>query len=185
MTFRLKKLALVTSAAAICMLTTTGTAGADVRPQGSARGATIVTLNQATIGAVIGLGLTPAPVTPGVLGTDGDELQASFPIVASLKGGVIKHVGGLSLSTDDTVLRLTNYAIDTNTGRLWASASVDGASAGRLPLFDLGVAPGSSGCAATASLALSPEAAAALTAVFGAPNLSGADFGDACVAPRT
>jgi hypothetical protein len=72
------------------------------------------------------------------------------------------------LFTDDTVLRLTNYAVDTNTGRLWASASVNGASVGRLPLFDLGVAPGSSGCAATASLALSPEAAAALTAVFGA-----------------
>lgn len=185
MTFRPKKIALVTIAAAICMLATIGAAGADVRPQGSARGATIVTLNQATIGAVIGLGLTPAPVTPGVLGTDGDELQAAFPIVGSVRGGVIQHVGGLSLSTDDTVLRLTNYAIDTNTGRLWASASVDGASVGRLPLFDLGVEPGSSGCAATASLALSPEAAGALTALFGAPDLSGTDFGDACVAPRT
>ena len=32
---------------------------------GSARGATIVTLNQATIGAVIGLGLTRHPLRPG------------------------------------------------------------------------------------------------------------------------
>lgn len=184
MTPRIRKLALVASLAAIGLLATIGTAGADVRPQGQARGATIVTLNQATIGAVVGLGLTPAPVTPGVLGTDGDELQAAFPIVGSMRGGVIKHVGGLSLSTDDTVLRLTNYAINTNTGRLWATASVNGASVGRLPLFDLGTAPDSSGCAATASLALSSEAAGALTAVFGAPNLAGADFGDACVAPR-
>lgn len=161
-----------------------GSAAASVAPTGKARGATTVDLNTDTIGAVVDLGLTPAPVHPGALGAHGDDLLASFPIVGNLSGGVIKHTGGLSLSTEDTRLTLTNYWIDTNEGVLTAYAEVDGAAVGRLPLFDLGAAPARSGCAATASLALSAEAAGALTAVFGAPNLTGADFGDACVSPR-
>lgn len=166
-------------------LFTVGSAAASVAPMGKARGATTVELNQATIGAVVGLGLTPAPVTPGVLGTHGDHLLASFPIVGKvLKDGIVKHTGGLSLSTEDTRLTLTNYWIDTNAGVLTAYAEVNGEAVGRLPLFVLGGAPAKDGCVATASLALSPQAAEALTAVFGAPNLTGADFGDACVAPR-
>ncbi len=184
MNIRLKRLGLVMSIAAIGVLGSVGTAGADVMPHGKARGATIVTLNQQTIGAVVDLGLTPAPVTPGVLGMHGDELQAAFPIVGGLRGGIIKHTGGLSLTADDTVLTLTRYAIDSNTGQLIASASVNGAEVGRVPLFDLGGAPPANGCGATASLALSSDAAGALTAVFGAPDLTGADFGTACVAPR-
>lgn len=162
-----------------------GNAGASVAPNGKARGATTVDLNTDTIDAVVGLGLTPAPVRPGVLGMHGDDLLASFPIVGNvLKDGIVKHTGGLSLSTDDTRLTLTNYWIDTNEGVLTAYAEVNGDAVGRLPLFVLGEAPAQDGCAVTASLALSPQAAAALTAVFGAPNLTGADFGDACVAPR-
>ena len=54
----------------------------------------------------------------------------------------------------------------------------------RIPLFDLGAAAPANGCAATATLSLSGTAAGALTAIFGAPDLAGADFGTACVAPR-
>lgn len=161
-----------------------GSAGASIAPNGKARGSTTVDLNTDTIDAVVGLGLTPAPMSPGVLGAHGDDLLAAFPIVGNLKGGVIKHTGGLSLSTADTTLALTNYWIDTNAGVLTAYAEVNGSAVGRLPLFDLSGAPAQSGCAATASLSLTSDAAAALTAVFGAPNLTGADFGDACVAPR-
>lgn len=175
---------IVLAAVAALGLMVVGTASASVAPNGNARGVTTVDLNIGTIQAVVGLGLTPAPTNPGVLGIHGDDLLAAFPIVGNLKGGIIKHAGGLSLSTNDTRLTLTNYWIDTNRGVLTAYAEVNGEAVGRLPLFVLGGAPASSGCVATASLALSSQAAAALTAVFGAPNLTGADFGDACVAPR-
>lgn len=171
--------------AAIGLFTIGSVAGASVAPQGKARGATTVDLNTDTIGAVVGLGLTPAPVSPGVLGAHGDDLLASFPIVGNiLKDGVVKHTGGLSLSAGDTTLTLTNYWIETGSGVLTAYAEVNGDAVGRLPLFVLGAAAPQDGCFATASLALSSEAAGALTAVFGAPNLTGADFGVACVAPR-
>jgi hypothetical protein len=183
-TKKIRTATVVLTAIAVAMFTGASIAGASVAPQGKARGATTVTLDQATIGAIVGLGLTPAPVSPGVLGTHGDDLLASFPIVGNLSGGVIKHTGGLSLSAGSTVLALTNYAIDTNEGVLTAAAAVNGDSVGRLPLFDLGSAPEKEGCLATASLSLTNEAADALTAVFGAPDLSGADLGDACVAPR-
>jgi hypothetical protein len=183
MKFRTKRSALILTIAVTGLFATAAVASG-ITPTGKARGATTVTLDQGTIGAVVGLGLSPAPIVPGVLGMEGADLQASFPIVGNLRGGVIKHTGGLSLSAGATVLALTNYAIDTNTGRLTASAAVNDESVGRISLFDLGAAPASSGCAATASLALSPEAAGALTAVFGAPDLTGADFGTACVAPR-
>ena len=179
-----KTLARIGAAGAVAALalSTTQVSAQAVAPTGQARGATTVTLDAATIGAVVGLGLTPAPVGPAVLG--GDPLQASFPIVGNLKGGVIKHTGGLSLTGGDTTLTLTNYQIDTTAGVLTASAAVNGDEVGRLPLFDLGSAPAQSGCAATATLALDSAAASALMTVFNAPNLTGTDFGTACVAPR-
>jgi hypothetical protein len=153
-----------------------------VSPAGKARGATTVTLDAGTIGAVVGLGLSPAAAAPGVLG--GDPLKASFPIVGNSKGGIIKHTGGLTLTGGEDTLALTNYWIDTNEGVLTAAAALNGDGLGRIPLFELGSAPASSACAASASLALTSDAAEALTMIFGAPNLTGADFGDACVAPR-
>ena len=161
-------------------------ASAAVAPRGAARGVTTVTLNQGTINAVVGLGLTPAPVSPGVLGMDGADLKAAFPIVGNMKAGLIKHTGGLSLTAGSTVLALTNYTIDTGRGVLTAMATLNGTEVGRIVLFNLGTAPSQTGCAATASLALSSDAAGALTAIFGAPDgLAGTDFGVACVAPRS
>ena len=183
----IKKLGIVLSVAAVGLMGTLGVASATVAPQGVARGATTVTLDQDTIGAVVGLGLTPAPVKPGVLGMNGEDLQASFPIVGSLKGGVIKHTGGLSLSTEVTALELTNYFVDLRDSEhpvLTALATVNDDEVGRITLFDLGAAASQSGCTATASLSLDQEAANALTMIFGAPNLAGADFGTACVAVR-
>jgi hypothetical protein len=172
----------VAAAATLALFATAGGASA-VAPTGHARGVTTVTLNTDTIGAVVGLGLTPAPVGPGVLG--GSPLQAAFPITGAVgKGGIIKHVGGLSLTAGATQLTLTNYWIDLNRGVLTAVAAVNGTEVGRIDLFDLGPAEPQSGCAATAELTLDTAAAGALTAIFDAPNLTGADFGTACVAPR-
>ena len=172
---------LVLAAAAALTIGAVAAPANAVSPAGKARGATTVTLDTDTIGAVVGLGLTPAAVSPGVLG--GDPLQASFPIVGNSKGGMIKHTGGLSLSAGADTLALTNYTIDLNTGMLTAKADLNGDSLGRIPLFDLGPAA-VPGCVTAASLSLTADAADALTAIFGVPNLRGADFGDACVAPR-
>lgn len=178
-----KTLARLGVAASVAALTLTAAQTADaLTPTGKARGATTVTLNATTIGEVVGLGLTPAAVAPGVLG--GSPLQASFPIVGNAKGGVIKHTGGLSLTAGSTTLTLTNYDIDTTKGVLTAAAAVDGDALGRVALFDLGPAPAQPGCAATAELTLDKAAAGALAAVFKAPDLTGTDFGQACVAPR-
>ncbi len=178
------RLAVIVTVATLGIFVSANLAGADVRPRGKARGATIVTLDQGTIQTVVSLGLVPAAVEPGVLGMDGSDLQASFPIVGNLKDGVIRHTGGLSLSAGAATLSLTNYAIDANAGALTARATLNGQDLGRLPLFDLAAAPKQSGCAATAHLRLSSDAAGALTAIFAAPDLTGADFGVACVTPR-
>jgi hypothetical protein len=165
-----------------------GPSAAAVAPQGIARGTTAVTLDQDTIAAVVGLGLTPAAVKPGVLGTDGGDLLAAFPIVGNLKSGVIQHTGGLSLSAGGDVLTLTNYYIDLRDDEhpvLTAIATWNGDELGRITLFDLGAPSAGFDCGGTAaSLSLDTQAAGALTALFGAPNLTGANFGDACVVPR-
>ena len=171
----------IAAVATLALSVTVGSANA-ITPTGKARGATTVTLNTTTIGAVVDLGLTPAALAPGVLG--GDPQQASFPIVGNAKDGIIKHTGGLSLTAGSTSLALTNYYIDTKTGVLTAAAALNGTELGRIPLFDLGAAPADSRCAASAELTLNTAAAAALSAIFDAPDLTGADFGTACVAPR-
>ena len=145
-------------------------------------GYTSVALNAATIAAVEGLGLTPAAIAPGTLNASAPS--ASFPIVGSMRDGIIRHVGGLSLSTKTTTLSLRHFDINTTTGVLTAFASVNGSAVGRINLFDLGAAPAQAGCAATASLSLDSAAAGALTKVFNAPDLTGANFGVACVIPH-
>jgi len=177
-------------AAAVAVLTVgaAGAAAAPARHHGAQRGRTVVTLNQATIAAVVNdLHLNPAAVAPGTLGMVGGELQAAFPIRGDIEHGKIRHRGGLSLTSGSTKLSLTRYTIDTRRGILTARASVNGSSVGRITLFDLGSAPAKKGCAATASLALDAAAAKALVAVFTLPvtadAITGLDFGTACVAP--
>jgi hypothetical protein len=179
----------ITVAVAIsAFVTNVGPSAATVAPQGLARGTTTVTLDQGTIGAVVGLGLTPAAVKPGVLGTHGGDLLAAFPVVGNMKGGVIKHTGGLSLSAGGDTLLLTNYAIDLrdeNHPVLRATATWNGDELGRITLFDLGPAPSGFSCGGVAaSLWLDAQAAGALHALFDAPDLTGAHFGTACVVPR-
>jgi hypothetical protein len=175
----LKRISLVAAVSALGAFALGGTAAA------MARGTTTVDLDPATIGVVVeDLGLAPAAVNPGKL----SGLQASFPIVGNAKDGVIKHTGGLSLSDGTTTLALTKYFIDTNVGELTAIAKVNGVEVGRIALFDVTLIEPVAGCAASASLALTDDAAAALDAIFDLPvmpeDLAGASFGTACVAPR-
>jgi len=147
------------------------------------KGATIVTIDNGTLGAIVGLGLTPSAIRPGVIATSGGVVKATFPIT-EMENGVIKHAGGIALTTaDGSKLALTRYNIAGAT--LTARAALNGKRLGRIPLFDLtNVRTFTSGpCAVTADLRFTSAAAGALTAVFGAPDLTGVRFGSACVAP--
>lgn len=152
-----------------------------VAPAGKARGVTTVELTSAALGA---LGpLSPAPVAPAVLG--GTPVEAAFPVVGNQNAGVVKHVGGLSLTGTSGTLSLTNYDIVLSQGVLTADASFNGTDLGRIPLFTVQLGSAASGCTASAELYLTSQAADALNSVFGTPTgLSGADIGTACVALR-
>jgi len=152
---------------------------------GHHRGSTIVTIDNGTLGAIVGLGLTPSAIKPGVIAANDGTVTATFPIT-KIKHGVIKHSGGIALTNaDGTRLALTRYNIKGTT--LTARAALDGKKLGRIPLFDLTNVqmPASGKCAVTADLLFTKEAAGALTAVFGAPDLTGVKFGSACVAPAS
>jgi hypothetical protein len=151
---------------------------------GDRQGSTIVTIDNGTLGAIVGLGLTPSAIKPGVIAASGGVVTATFPIT-DMEHGVIKHAGGIALtSADGTKLSLTRYTIKGAT--LTARAALNGKKLGRIPLFDLtNVKSFTSGpCAVTADLRFTKDAAGALTAVFGAPDLTGVVFGSACVAPQ-
>ena len=178
----LARLATLAAAGTAAVTLAAPVAGA-VTPTGAARGVTTVTLDTATVSALEGLGVAPAPVTPAVLG--GSPLQAAFPIVGNQKAGVVKHVGGLSLTGGGETLTLTNYDIVLSGGVLTADAALNGTDLGRINLFDLASAPAGFSCSGVAAeLTLDAAAAGALSQVFGAPDLTGADIGTACVTPR-
>ena len=149
------------------------------------RGATIVTIDNGTLNAIVGLGLTPSAIKPGVIAANSGTVTATFPI-SWIKKGVIKHAGGIRLtSADGTKLSLTTYIIKGTT--LTARASLNGKRLARIPLFDLtNVKTFTSGpCAVTADLHFTKDAAGALTAIFKAPDVTGLIFGSACVAPKS
>jgi hypothetical protein len=145
-------------------------------------GTTSVNLNTGTLGALVGAGISIAPLgTASVVGT-----VASFPIT----GGTIddttgvaafSHEGsGLRLSTLTATLNLQNFFISgtflpgTETGVLSGDAS-GAVNASDVPLFNIG--PG-------LVLTIRSEAAGALSAAF--PNLgdvTGATLGVASVTP--
>lgn len=153
--------------------------------RGERDGATIVTIDNGTLQAIVGLGLTPSAIGRGVIAADGGTVTATFPI-SWIKKGVIKHAGGIRLTSGDgTRLSLTTYIIKGAT--LTARASLNGNRIARIPLFDLtNVKTFTSGpCAVTADLHFTKEAAGALTAIFKAPDVTGLIFGSACVAPKS
>lgn len=128
---------------------------------GGQRGYTQVTVAPDTLAALVSLGVTPAPVEPGVV-VSGDPLALRFPITGyGLNNLRIRHSGGLTLTAGDTVATITNFNIDL--GRLRVSADVAGV--GRADLFkirfsdrtDLGLV----------KLVLTETAATTLNSVFG------------------
>jgi hypothetical protein len=106
---------------------------ATVAPAGAAptkKGQTVVTLDSTAAGVITGLGVTVAPT--GLSSASG--LAFTFPIVGRTGDARIQHVGGLSLTAGETVVTLSNFSIDTDSGVV--SGVVDDTV--RVPLFTLG-----------------------------------------------
>jgi hypothetical protein len=142
-------------------------------------GTTTVTLTDAALGA---LGpLNPRAVKPATLGAGPTGVEAAFPITKVTKDGRILHSGGLALSKGRTTLKLTNYAIDTSTGKLTALVTINGYRLFRIALFDVALTAPTAGCDASADLTLTRTGSFALQVLFRTPNLTGAPIGKACV----
>jgi hypothetical protein len=119
------------------------------------KGQTVVTLDADAAGVITGLGVAVAPTGPA----SADGLAFTFPIVGRTGDAVIQHVGGLSLTADETVVTLSNFWIDTNADAGVVSGIVD--DVGRVPLFTLGAET-----ADGLELLLTVEAAEYLNATF-------------------
>jgi hypothetical protein len=154
-------------------------------------GFTAVDLSDTFVDALGALGVTPASIAPGALVGQ----TATFPISGGAldletSGGEIIHTGGLSLSTADTTVRLSNFTIDTINSAdplLTGLVSVNGDLVGRLPLFALSLNDAPTVIASSLSipnvdLMLGQDAADALNNAFNINALSGGiDIGSANV----
>lgn len=121
------------------------------------KGQTVVTLDSGFAAALTSLGVRVGVVQPAY----GKGSGVAFPIVGNPSRGVIKHVGGLTLTAGGTTVSLTNYWIQRGV----ITGVVNGGD--RLPLFDV-TAPGG-----VVTLDLTDVAAGALNATFGIQDLSG------------
>lgn len=137
-------------------------------------------------------------LTPGIIGgasiVSGAPLTVGFPITggsldASLGGFILHEGSGVSLTAGGNSLILGNFIIDTVSQRVLGDASLNGTLlANDLALFDFNL-----GSVTPAQLTdldnpllglfFTAGAANALTTVFGAPDLTGAQFGLAATSP--
>lgn len=104
-------------------------------------GRTTVNLNPDFVAALVSLGVTPSPITPGTLNLKRGTI--SYPIpggvidTSSLKGDIY-HNGGLGLEVPGTKVSLLNFIISTtDTPVLTGVAAVNNDVVDRIPLFDL------------------------------------------------
>ena len=143
--------ALAVAAAALVAVATPASAAP------TTKGQTVVTLDSGFAAALAGLGVQVGVVKPAY----GKGSGVAFPIVGNSARGVIKHVGGLTLTAGTTTVSLTNYWIE--------GAVITGVVNGgdRVPLFDI-TAPGG-----VITLDLTDVAAGALNTAFGVAALSG------------
>jgi hypothetical protein len=96
-------------------------------------GATTLEVDPGTVGALTGLGVAPGAVAPAKL----EGATYSFPITNSLRStlrsGVVRHRGGISLTAGSTTVKLTDFDIRLLEGRLYGKVN----GAGPVALLDL------------------------------------------------
>ena len=137
-------------------------------------GRTSVTLSSEFVSALetleIGLGrIKPTRIKSGVA-----RFPANFSEVdLEDSSAEIFHTGGLTLSSDTTVVELSNFIIDTDEGVLTGLVKVDNSIVDRIPLFNVTLSPDvttplpeSARLAVPATLTLTETAATTLNATF-------------------
>ena len=152
----------------------------------AAEGSTDLTPDAGTVGVLVGAGVVPAPIAPATVTSGGDF---SFPITGGRNdvttfAGEIRHSGGISLTKGMDVLELTDFTINVD-GDPDLTAVVNGGD--RVSVLDLDL----SGLTVAVdplditlgnvAANISADAAAALSATFGLPDVTGALLGNATV----
>lgn len=161
-----------------------------------ARGATTVSLDPGTAGALESLGVAVSPVRPATAGKRGISFPITFGVVdGTTLAGQIRHSGGLKAVQGDTSVYLTRYFIDLDdTPSLTGLVGTAPNTGTRVELFDLDlsaleVIPSKRHITLKGvALTLTDDAAAALNGAFGAgaePFTEGLPIGTAKVTART
>ena len=127
-----KVIALMAVLAAVLVAAPAASAGQS-KQKGAYYGATTLDVDPGTLSALTGLGVSPGTVKPATL----DGARYSFPITSSLRKtlrtGVVRHTGGLSLTAGGTTVKLTDFDIKLAKGQLFGR--VNGSD--RVALLDL------------------------------------------------
>jgi hypothetical protein len=148
-------------------------------------GKTILAPEQATIEALADAGVTVTPTSAATVNDKG----IGFPITSGKVNGdtlegKIKHRGGLTFSNDHESLTVENYILKLGKKNV-IRAEVAGGGKVRLAELDLDKAKikerGSKVVVSNVDVTLAGKAAKALSSVFGLPDLTGADLGEATV----
>jgi hypothetical protein len=135
----------------------------------------------AVLGAALTtLGITPAPIGPAVAAKNG---RLSFPVsngalVPKTYGGLLDHLGGISLTKGTTKVELTDFTIDNTTPQPVLTALVGG---NRVAILSLDLSGAKLATNAKTKIAtvgnvvtkLTPAAATALNLAFGTTALTG------------
>lgn len=160
-------------------------AQAAVKPQRAKAnyGYTQVVVAPAVYQLIAGAGITPAPVGGATAYPYRGTLAANFPItgftVANLR---LKHRGGLTLTAGNRTIKLRNFYIDLQRGRVSAKVSGSIGNVGRADLFKIRFTD--SLRLGLVKLTLTDTAAGALNTTFGVKAFAeNATFGYATPRP--
>ena len=137
-------------------------------------GSTTLDVDLETLGVLTSLGVAPGAVAPAEL----DGARYSFPITNPLRNGlrtgVIRHIGGISLTAGSTTVELTDFEIRLAEGLLYGEVN----GAGPVALLDLDLSRAEIGfhrgrlSVGPVGTTLTQGAAAELNAAFGVSALS-------------
>jgi MYXO-CTERM domain-containing protein len=142
-------------------------------------GTTTVNLDSNTVGALVGLGFSIAPIAPAIADLGAAPPNAVFPITGGDSTTNINHSGGLAFTQGSTTASIQNFIINLagpDAGKLTGELIAGGSTSENVPFFDIG---------AGNALTLDPTLAAGLSSLYGIPNLSGAAIGTAIVDATT
>lgn len=151
-------------------------------PLSGAQAATIIgndtQVSVSAFDALVGLGLTLSPFGTATVDTSGALPVATFAItggtVDDMSGdAIVLHEGsGLTFTAGATSVTYSDFVIDTGNALLTSTVTMGGGASGSIDLFTIDD---------SFNLFLTDAAAGGLTTVFGAPDLSGTEFGTATV----